>query len=454
MRKSQLFGFIIVVLFPLLFVIEIANASVFGIRSDTLMYKADDAGNTIWVLNFSGKIDSLSPYSNTLKSCVLSGSYVYAIEVQGPPQGTIGDFIPAIIILDTLGNILSETYNIVSPPGFGYFLTKLIPSVQGGVWFGDEYRSGITLHPNLYRIDSNAFFKSALNLWINSESQLQDYTVMPDSNYVALIFDNSGGFGTTAAVAKFNDSGHIFWIKNIFGLYSSTFSEFVYVKKVVADSSGNFYVFADYTNHVTSQFGCAIVKMNSNGAIVSKKLFPDLSTGYMSKLSYSSGQISVVYDTTQINIDTLLLTSCLQSDTISLFSSYQAGASSNPASVTYPYTSNFIPVLSANFSFSPLPSLYPDYCTTARINDELFDMIIDVYPNPATSEVWIHSTEMKNKNYLISLYNFEGQKVQTLEQTATTPILKIDLKNLAPGIYYLNISDNSSRYSRKLVIVN
>lgn len=453
MRKSQFLGFIIIVLFPFLFFIEIANASIFGIRGDTLLYKADDAGNTIWVLNFSGKIDSLSPYSNILQSCVLSGSYVYAVEVQGPPQGTIGDFIPAIIILDTLGNILSETYNVVSPAGFRYYLTKLIPSVHGGIWFGDEYSSGITLHPNLYRIDSNAFFKSHLDLWITSQSQLRDYTVMPDSNYVAIVFDNSGGFGTTAAVAKFNDTGHIFWIKKLFGLYSSAISEFINIEKVVADSTGKFYVFADYTNYVTSRFGCAIIKMNSNGTIVTKKLFPDLLTSNMSKLSYSLGQISIVYDTTQINIDTMLFTNCLQSDTLSLFSSYLAGASSNPASGTYPYSSNFIPVLSANFTFSPVPSFYPDYCTTALINDGLFDMAIEIYPNPATSEVWIRSTEMKNKNYQISLYNFEGQKVQTLDQRENTSILKLDLKNLAPGIYYLNISDQHSRYSRKLVIL-
>lgn len=73
---------------------------------------------------------------------------------------------------------------------------------------------------------------------------------------------------------------------------------------------------------------------------------------------------------------------------------------------------------------------------------------IEVYPNPSSDFVNI---QLPNSNkYTISLYSTNGQIVYQFE-AKNIEQFKLDISELAKGVYLLNIKDNSSMFSKKII---
>ena len=70
-----------------------------------------------------------------------------------------------------------------------------------------------------------------------------------------------------------------------------------------------------------------------------------------------------------------------------------------------------------------------------------------LYPNPAFDDV-IYITTAKNAQKEISVYDVFG-KVVLRDRIYTT---SLDIKNLDPGVYVLQVVENNNSITRKLVV--
>ena len=73
---------------------------------------------------------------------------------------------------------------------------------------------------------------------------------------------------------------------------------------------------------------------------------------------------------------------------------------------------------------------------------------IRVYPNPATEEVYI----VNEMNQVVELYNALGQKIDRTFLTVSNEVVKMNVSDLAPGMYQLAIQGKTSKKSTTLLI--
>lgn len=97
-------------------------------------------------------------------------------------------------------------------------------------------------------------------------------------------------------------------------------------------------------------------------------------------------------------------------------------------------------------SFSPFAVF--DENTKVSVNDVAANNNIKIYPNPAVNTLTVNlNDDVANAN--IDIYNTAGQTVYTAAMQGNTQ--NIDITNLAPGMYYLSVSNDNSRGLQKFV---
>ncbi|MBI4647292.1 MAG: T9SS type A sorting domain-containing protein [Bacteroidia bacterium] len=72
---------------------------------------------------------------------------------------------------------------------------------------------------------------------------------------------------------------------------------------------------------------------------------------------------------------------------------------------------------------------------------------INIYPNPASDKLYIDIPFFKNSK--VEIISFDGQLLQS--NYLVSPITQIDLKNLARGIYEIQIINEKGFAIRKLI---
>ena len=80
--------------------------------------------------------------------------------------------------------------------------------------------------------------------------------------------------------------------------------------------------------------------------------------------------------------------------------------------------------------------------SSAQLN-ELEDVNVEIYPNPAKNYLEIESSEIVNE---VQIVDFTG-KVIKIEHSQ-----KFSIEDLSPGLYILNLSTSKGMVIRKLVI--
>ncbi|HUQ97654.1 MAG TPA: T9SS type A sorting domain-containing protein, partial [Chitinophagaceae bacterium] len=79
---------------------------------------------------------------------------------------------------------------------------------------------------------------------------------------------------------------------------------------------------------------------------------------------------------------------------------------------------------------------------------------IQVYPNPAHSQVMVQLPALPVQKRLVQLYTAAGQQVYAKEITTTrNETLKIPVQNLAPGVYWLHISSRNNKLIVKKLLI-
>ena len=89
--------------------------------------------------------------------------------------------------------------------------------------------------------------------------------------------------------------------------------------------------------------------------------------------------------------------------------------------------------------------------STARAN-ELFETFA-IYPNPATSDLYLHIKSHEQGVYQLRLSNLQGQAVlnSSLSVMAGEQTRVLDVSQLPAGVYSLQASDGKGVISRKVV---
>jgi len=76
---------------------------------------------------------------------------------------------------------------------------------------------------------------------------------------------------------------------------------------------------------------------------------------------------------------------------------------------------------------------------------------VNIYPNPANSNITIENINSGNKNYLLRLINIEGQEVYSKEITFSN-IYQLELSEFVNGVYSLILQNDKELISKRIIL--
>lgn len=76
---------------------------------------------------------------------------------------------------------------------------------------------------------------------------------------------------------------------------------------------------------------------------------------------------------------------------------------------------------------------------------------LKVFPNPSSSEVFVDGGELKG-DYTLKFFNVTGAEVKEMKGSLNNELLKADIRELASGIYTLQLKTNAGILNSKLVV--
>ncbi|MFZ4402296.1 MAG: T9SS type A sorting domain-containing protein [Bacteroidales bacterium] len=93
---------------------------------------------------------------------------------------------------------------------------------------------------------------------------------------------------------------------------------------------------------------------------------------------------------------------------------------------------------------------FPDTTTLSIKNYEKIIPNINIYPNPATSNVTINLQQLTHlQNTTVSIYDIQGKLL--LQQNITQPQTELNIASLAKGIYVVKVNNNKQSLVSKFV---
>jgi gamma-glutamyl:cysteine ligase YbdK (ATP-grasp superfamily) len=88
---------------------------------------------------------------------------------------------------------------------------------------------------------------------------------------------------------------------------------------------------------------------------------------------------------------------------------------------------------------------------TTGIAENPGEVVFDLYPNPASEEVYLRLMDNIQKSSLeFVIYNLAGVAVKT--GSVSNNITKLETGNLAPGMYLVKVIFNNKAFARKLAV--
>ena len=340
-----------------------------AVNGDAFLSKLDTDGDFVWAIQFggTGSDGGNSLFIDDADDIYITGSFVNTI-----------DFDPGVGI-----------NNLTSAGQSDVFICKL----DGDANYIWSTSFGGTLDDIGNSITADAFD----NIYVTG-----NYEGTTDFD-PGVAVENATAVGTyDVFVSKFNSDGSFEWSKQFGG------STFDFGMSVATDASGKVYVGGIYQTTVDFDPGAGtfnntsagtrdmfIQKLDSSGNFINVKLFGSTSDDNLKAIHvdasnniYSTGEFNGTVDFDP-NTGTVNLVSTGQQDAFILkLAQSNAGI------------------------------------------DEIVQMNISIYPNPATTQITLQTTEIINQ---ISIFNLSGQVVQTENKNI------FSVENLPAGIYILQV---------------
>lgn len=417
------------------------KSTVYGI-TDSTVFKLDANGNSIWVKDFSGQI-APSNFNNRLISLSFDEEKLILLEMQG--EITVGPpptYNPAVIRMDTLGNVLS-TFTSSVQPGGGYNMREIYPSYDNGAWILDNYAPGFTQHSSCFHIDSVGQIGAQVDFWYGSVSYTNKFIYMPDSTYLVSVShrpSSPGNSATFPALTKFDRSGNIIWRWD-YTMHGSTVDDFLTAEDMTVDSLGNIYMFCDYT---TSTLNLVVgIKLDSSGNVLIAKAWPDLQPGLINSLTFQNNEVLCIWDNKVVHISTSLFCPCMNNIDATIDRSNNILQSS----ITHQYSfDTFSPAIGNAFVF--VPDSLIDFCTSTSTRD--FDQqtgYFILYPNPAGN--YLNVALNTPDNILVEIFNLNGKPCL---KTKFNSDQKIDVSSLSPGLYIVRLKSDELNIVKRFLV--
>lgn len=85
------------------------------------------------------------------------------------------------------------------------------------------------------------------------------------------------------------------------------------------------------------------------------------------------------------------------------------------------------------------------------IEDNDINFSLNVYPNPSTGRTFIHVEGEIKRDYRIRVFNSMGSMLLTKDATMQSEDAELDLSKLQKGIYFIEITDDAGRSTRRIV---
>ena len=79
---------------------------------------------------------------------------------------------------------------------------------------------------------------------------------------------------------------------------------------------------------------------------------------------------------------------------------------------------------------------------------------LKIYPNPATDLIHVGYHEIKPENLTLRIFDLCGKQIECFNQRILTQTIELDIRNLATGLYILEISNSTQKTKRKLIALN
>jgi hypothetical protein len=429
--------------------------------------KMDTSGNFVW----TNESDYVEINTNT-RIHPFNGGYLTV--GHRDYLGSALDYTYDITLarLDASGSLLwgkaygDDTYDflanssVVTPNG------ELIVAGTYGIRSTNQYI------PLLARFDANGTL-----LWMKTLSEtsglyssfrINDIINTSDGNFAMTGFSKDTSQNFDVQVIKINGSGNILWAQHLF---QTGWQE--YGKSILEDSQQNIVVSGPYTQ--SNNYGDFIAKLSLSGTLLGAFKIANTSDNifYFNSAYSAIGHdlverpgvgyaLSTVYRTVNIAYrHYLVLTnydgtfSCnTQPNTYSFSNQNMNWAPNNfttlPAAVTN-ITGSLVNFNRANRNDSVLTICVP--VGVNELNKE--DKSITVYPNPASTYLFISMANYVTGKITLELFDALGKKVKELEVFSngiSEEHIQMDINTLTKGIYFLKVKNNSAIISKKILI--
>ena len=93
--------------------------------------------------------------------------------------------------------------------------------------------------------------------------------------------------------------------------------------------------------------------------------------------------------------------------------------------------------------------------TPTSISEKSIDTELSVYPNPTNDLIHISFKPLAgDQNYSVSIYDLTGQLVFIEKNLSKDYSLSLGSKNLAKGVYTLNLKNDNLNISQKIILID
>ena len=90
-------------------------------------------------------------------------------------------------------------------------------------------------------------------------------------------------------------------------------------------------------------------------------------------------------------------------------------------------------------------------CMAVGIDELSFENNFEIFPNPSNGTLIINSQKVITENINLVVYNIIGSKIMQVENIKSFPY-KLDLDNLANGVYYLKLNSGNKSLTKEIFI--
>lgn len=407
--------------------------------TNMFLTKTDSAGNILWTKTFGGwehdnglfvKQTNDGGFIASGKTLISSGDNAYIVKT------------------DTNGNLLWSTtvsHSIIS----GNYAYSIDQTTDSG-YIISGYSTGLgagNYNGLLIRMDSTGNVLWTKTYGLNQWDQFRSvYQTIDNGFLIAGTTDTSNDNTNSREILllKTDSAGNVLWSK-IFGNVNDNFS-FKMIKE--SDSS---YLMVGYI--VAPGTDIHLLKTDLNGNITWSKAYGTtnaeqghdvipLNDGYLiGGTSNSHGYL----------IKTVIngISNCNETAPPVL-----TGTITYPVlTVTY-FTGTNDTSYSVTVTSTPYTPLINTLCSSVSIEENTADVLFSISPNPTDDYVTVHFNLTSPQQTSVSLFNLCGQKLKTVlteKQLAGEYEMKVDMRDLEAGIYFVKMSVGGKEEVRKVV---